>query len=390
MAARVCPSSEAWEATLDRFRSYTVAHPRLVEARDQLIKAIRDSEPNTLVLVFGPTGVGKTTLRLKAEKTLIDEFRTESETDRERIPVVSLEAVAPESGNFSWSDHFKRLLRQMNEPLVEHKQRLPRVAMETAEGSFQAGPRTRIEDYRYALERALLNRRPAAVMIDEAQHLAKMASGRRLLDQLDVIKSIANLTGTVHVLLGTYDLLAFRNLGGQVSRRCVDLHFPRYWAEDRNDKEVFLNVLHSFEEKLNLSGGFDLVSHWQYLYERSIGCVGVLKQWLMKALCGVLREGRTSLALSDLERTALSGAQCETMASEAAEGETRLAGNPQLRKNLRGRLCLPSDSDRDGAGETAVPAKWNYTSSGKNMHPGRRKPIRDLVGESGDPRSAVA
>jgi predicted AAA+ superfamily ATPase len=44
------------------------------------MKAIRDSEPNTLVLVFGPTGVGKATLRLKAEKTLIDEFRTESET----------------------------------------------------------------------------------------------------------------------------------------------------------------------------------------------------------------------------------------------------------------------------------------------------------------------
>jgi hypothetical protein len=35
-------------------------------------------------------------------------------------------------------------------------------------------------------------RKPVAAMIDEAQHLGKVASGRRLLDQLDVIKSIAN------------------------------------------------------------------------------------------------------------------------------------------------------------------------------------------------------
>ncbi len=89
----------------------------------------------------------------------------------------------------------------MNEPLVEHKQRRP--VMNSPQEPFQAGPRTRTEDYRYALEQALLYRRPMAVMIDEAQHMAKMASGRRLLDQLDVIKSIANRTGTVHVLFTT-------------------------------------------------------------------------------------------------------------------------------------------------------------------------------------------
>ena len=66
-------------------------------------------------------------------------------------------------------------------------------------------------EYQHAVERALAFRRPAAVLIDEAQHLAKMGSGRRLADQLDVIKSLANRTKTVHVLMGTYELLAFRN-----------------------------------------------------------------------------------------------------------------------------------------------------------------------------------
>ncbi len=388
MAAREFPFArltKPWNAGLDHFRAYTVAHPRLIEARDQLMDAIPDSEPNTLVLVFGPTGVGKTTLRLKAQQALVDGFRTEADMDRERIPLVSVEAVAPESGNFSWSDHFKRLLRQMNKPLVEHKQRRP--VMNSPQELFQAG-RTRTEDYRYALEQALLYRRPMAVMIDEAQHMAKMASGRRLLDQLDVIKSIANRTGTVHVLFGTYDLLAFRNLGGQVSRRSVDLHFPRYRAEDASDRRVFLNVLHSFRQQLPLAEEFDLVSHWEYLYERSVGCVGVLKQWLVKALCGALRAGRGGLTLRDLERTSLSVAQCEKMLAEAEVGEARFAGNPRSRAQLRGRLGLPSESaQREPLG---MQVRRERAPSGKNMHPGQRKPTRDVVGDGGASHNAVA
>ena len=87
-------------------------------------------------------------------------------------------------------------------------------------------------------------------MIDEAQHLGKIPSGRRLLDQLDVIKSIANQTKTVHVLFGTYDLLAFRNLNGQLSRRSIDVHLARYRAEDSEDRQTFINVVQSFEKEL--------------------------------------------------------------------------------------------------------------------------------------------
>ena len=79
----------------------------------------------------------------------------------------------------------------------------------------------------YAVEQALRHRHPPVVFVDEAQHLARIASGHRLSDQLEVIKSIANRTETVHVLLGTYELMAFRNLSAQLSRRSVDLHFQR-------------------------------------------------------------------------------------------------------------------------------------------------------------------
>ena len=59
-------STETWGGRLAEFQTFTVAHPRLVAAKDELITAIRESEPNSIVMVFGPTGVGKTTLRMRA------------------------------------------------------------------------------------------------------------------------------------------------------------------------------------------------------------------------------------------------------------------------------------------------------------------------------------
>src|SRR5258708_38821519 len=50
--------------------------------------------------------------------------------------------------------------------------------------------------------KTLLYRQPRAFIVDEAQHFRKMASGRRLLDQMDNLKSLAGMTNTVHVLVG--------------------------------------------------------------------------------------------------------------------------------------------------------------------------------------------
>src|ERR1039458_595326 len=107
---------EPWSARLAHFQRYTVAHPRLIEAKERLVAAIQNAEPNSLVFVFGPTGVGKTTLRLKTEQILTAELRQELERDPGRFAVVSVEAVAPESGSFSWRGHFTRLPQAKERP----------------------------------------------------------------------------------------------------------------------------------------------------------------------------------------------------------------------------------------------------------------------------------
>ena len=68
--------------------------------------------------------MGKTTLRTRVEQLLTAESLEDLQADPARLPVVSVEAVAPPSGNFNWRDHFRRMLYEMNEPLIDRKRKM--------------------------------------------------------------------------------------------------------------------------------------------------------------------------------------------------------------------------------------------------------------------------
>ena len=55
------------EARLGYFKSFTIAHPLLREADAALKQAIQEPTGWSLIFVYGPTGVGKTTLRRRVE-----------------------------------------------------------------------------------------------------------------------------------------------------------------------------------------------------------------------------------------------------------------------------------------------------------------------------------
>jgi len=54
--------------------------------------------------------------------------------------------------------------------------------------------------------------------------------GSTLQEQLEWLKSLSK-TGVLYILVGTYDLFNFGKLNGQIGRRCLPIHFPRYQTE---------------------------------------------------------------------------------------------------------------------------------------------------------------
>ncbi len=364
------PASER----LAHFKGYAVAHPLQKRAHQALLRAIREPAGAALVVLVGPTGVGKTTLRLKVEQELIRDALPALDADRGRIPVAAVEAVAPDSGQFSWRDFYIRGLAALDEPLVGHK-----VDVDDPASRRAVTARTKVvtADLRRAFEQALRQRRPAALLIDEAQHLAKMRSGRRLQDQMDCIKSLASLTGATHVLLGTYELLVCRNLSAQLTRRSIDIHL----AQDPEDALAFRRVLVSFQRQMPLAEEPDLAMRWEFCYERSVGCVGVLKDWLTRALAATLREGAPALAPRHLDDHALTPAQCAALAKEARDGEAELGEPADAAARLRALLGLDGGLGSAHAG-TDAPRRP------VRRRPGERVPRRDPVG-AGAPRGAM-
>jgi energy-coupling factor transporter ATP-binding protein EcfA2 len=356
------------------FKDFAIAHPLLVEAKDRLLEAIMESAPNSIVIVLGPTGVGKTTLLAKIRQLLGATAAGEAPAEPACLAVVAMEATPPESRTFSWRSHFKRLLLEMNDPLVDCKRRVH--AADRAPQMMSAYPNDRgvTADYHYAVEQALRYRRPSAVLIDEAQHLFALASGRSLEDQFNVVKALANRCNTVHVLCGTYDLLRIRNLSGQLSRRSIDIHLPRYDVAKVADRRTFGKILQTFAEQMPLPEQPDLTRHWEYLYERSIGCVGILKDWLVKAFSTAVRRSAPTLSLKHLEKYALSVSQCDRLIEEATRGEAQFREDSDAACRLRLRLGFPEPT-RQPMAPAPAPA-----DRPERQRPGLRYPKRDAVG----------
>lgn len=308
------------------FQGYTMAHPRLVDTAHQLLHAIYRPSGTSLIFIFGPTGVGKSTLLRRICQKIIADALPDLDNNSSRIPIAGLEVIAPEFSDFSWKDFYLRALKALQEPMLEHK----------------VNPTDTKLKLRMALEHALHYRQLDAFYIDEAQNLAKVASGRRLRDQTDCIKSLASLSGVPFLLCGTYELLMLRNLSAQLCRRSIDIHLCRYRAESEADLKVFQSVVQTFQQHLPFSEIPALLPAWEFFYERSIGCVGILKDWLARTLCAVLdsNPNARTCTMRQLESHAWSAEHCLLMLAEAREHERLLLERDTAGADLRLALGL--------------------------------------------------
>jgi DNA polymerase III delta prime subunit len=268
-------------AKLAQFKDYAVSHPQLVQVDEVLRRAIREPAGFAHVLVYGPSGVGKTTMirqivRRFQEAALASQSAPPSYPNGSSapVPLLLLETRPPDGGAFNRADYYRTALKLLGEPFYER-----RLLVDVdSEQAWEKKGRSRRQatqfndspELRQALEAAMARRGVRAVILDEAQHLLKLGSGSsggKLLDQLDWLKSMTNVTGVLHILIGTYELVPL----------ATDI--PA------------------------------LMQHWFYFYERSIGCVGVLKDWLIRAVAAALHDGSETLTLARMEEHALTLAQ---------------------------------------------------------------------------------
>jgi len=396
--AQLTPEARALVAA---FKAVTVKHAHLTRVDEQLSLWVEEHTDATHVLLCGPGGVGKS----KALSVVAERF-TREESDRFVVPILLLEPIPPDLGPYLRLDYYWQIINALKEHLLV-KELVGNVA------HLMAAPKATRSRYgaidwlkaREVAEQALIRARVKAVFADEGHRLMQGDGSHSVDEQLEWLKSLSNRTNVLHVLAGPYALFGFRNTSGQLARRGRDIHFARYHVEDKEERTAFVATLKYLLERVPLDVDLSaLLSRWRWFAEGCVGCIGVLKDWLVDAVAATLVQQGISLTEEILTRTMPHPARRLSLEMEARAGEHKVAlHDSESAKQFQALLKRPAKAttgkteptpgsmsgapEASQADEIAEPASGTLPMPQVSPKPskprvGQRAIVRDPVGET--------
>jgi len=362
-------------ARLEAFKTFRVKHPRLEEMDRDLMRAISGHRSYTLMAVYGASGVGKSTVMKRVAQRCREE-----EPDPKVVPAVVVQASPEDIGTSARLDYYRQVLDQLRSH-VGVRDRVMNLALARRSEKTSRDPAEWL-DMREAVVYALELLRVKVVFVDEAQHLMYVDTPHKPTAQLDWLKALTNRTNVLHVLVGNFDLYDFCHLNAQAARRMRDLPFARYPLDNSTECEEFVGALRSLLERVPLTVDIpDLLRHWRWFGEWSLGCIGVLGDWLVETVDALCREGAPALTIEALTKHALQPDQRVRMEMEARTGEHKIArakAQSALElERLLGRTPAPAEAN----GSMPSPVEANTSTSAHPTSRIERAATRDPVGD---------
>ena len=308
----------------EKLKTQTLEHREFARILNLLLAKISHDTSSGFGLCVGITGVGKTTLL--GRLLLILSEQAAANPDLNASEPIALTLVEPERKPFSWPDFYRfTLSTELNIPFLEQRRNLE-AAVKTyvEEGVKKQIKAQTIADLRRLFIETTNSRRCLALLIDEIQALCKVSKVNDAHDNLDVVKSLSDLIEVPVICFGTSTAYEMLYTNDQTSRRADTIHFQRYGMSGP-DMDEFSSVVHHIQHSLNIPFHDDVLNDIEYVYAHTLGCVGLLMDWVKMSIALAIQNGHRSISKNVFREKALSPLQLKAISDRIKKVERLFA-----------------------------------------------------------------
>ncbi len=275
----------------EKYKKQTVFHARFIESIDRMSALIEGPLTQNLILLIGPTGVGKSWLihELSRRYKLMGS------------PLIRFECFPPLQSTSPFRRFFEDYQKALNDPFATKPRALD--GSTALEGEIFS-PRTTLDNLSRVVCDRVRKLKPRAVLLDEANVFADLSAAQTRFS-LKLFKAVANQTEVPHVLVGTEALLNFIGLDSQLQRRGRVIHLDTYSNDTEADKTDFVNAL---DELLNLSpipANQNIIHKTLNVRDLCYGAIGILADLILNGCKLAHQRNSSELTFADLKAVAV-------------------------------------------------------------------------------------
>ncbi|MEX3639612.1 AAA family ATPase [Paraburkholderia sp. BR14320] len=246
----------------------------------------------SIILLVGPPGVGKTTMGKILLQKLLDSFAIEIQEDPSIIPAFMSEVDAPDKDEVNFVLLYCRMCHDLLAPSPMDGLNIVNELKE---------PLEQLRSSRVMFERALWARKVKNLILDEVLHFTNTNTDPAQYGNL--LKSLSNRARFNLLLLGAYGSENLIEATGQLARRIVVVHYPRY-KETREDFRAYCAAVKSFAEALPVRCKVDVKNCMGYLFKGTFGLLGqtfdILKESIKPCIADGERQWRDEYILRSM------------------------------------------------------------------------------------------
>lgn len=337
---------------------FTLNHHHFSHTLTEAQTFLHAARAGDILFIEGPTKVGRQTLIRRLFKEEVLPLRAEMEQNQELMPIVVLQAppmIQPET-------YLRDLLNRLTEELIpetnEDKQRVMFGGYEILDDSASNDKRRR------RVEILLQARGTRTLIIYNAHYLTPQIStrNRQYRSMLDILQALAEFGNTRLVLVGNYGTFDADRISTSVLSRSSVIELPAYRvAESEEAAGHWSDAVHALAGMLPPAFQREVLKCEGLVLDGSLGCVGLLVEWLRRAYLLKQRSSSDTSFVACLEKTQYSYNQLLALSNDLYK-EPSWEQNP--RKLLRRKLGIVKTSE----------------SPKQKRRPGQRNPMRDPVG----------